>query len=415
MQLIHKINNKFFNLDLNYLGKNSFYTLFSYSISILVTLVITYLIANYLDEHTTGIYRYVFSWYGIISIFTLGGMASAITISIAKKNDALLQALKYKALFSILGFFVTLILASYYFYKGSFEISYAFFALAISIPFLEISSVFSSYFQGKENFKSMAFFSIIGKVTALLFTTLAIFYFKTPASLIFAGILFVGLAQAIYSFKYYKFEKSKENKVIDTNLLNKSLHFSAMGILYTLGAQADKIILFTFFGSGALAAYWIATTIPLEIQRFATQISSIYFPKLVQKDSDDKIAHKAFKYKFLKIIFIFSFLLLLLSLLYYFLAPFIFQILFPKYLSSMFISQMFFFTIVFTPFLFIWQYFLAQGYIKINYFFHTIDPILQIILYFIFIYIFGIFGVIYAIFIKNFLMSIIAILILRKK
>jgi len=415
-KIIHVINAKYLNLDLSFFVKNTPYTLLPYGISLVVTFLTTYILANFVSEHTIGVYRYVFSWYGILSIFALGGAASAITISIAQGHNSLRQALRYKALFSGIAFFITTFIASYYLYKENTEIALSFFALALSIPAMELVSVFASYFQGKEDFKRLALLSIISKVTILICTLGAVYFFPTSYFLILSSLLFVAVAQGVFVYSIRKEVTVSLKKEEDPNLLSTSLHFSSMSILYTLGAQADKIILFTFFGSGALASYWIATTIPLEIQRFISQFTSIYFPKLVRQNKTSLPEYKQFVNKFLKIICIIFLILITIAILYTFFAPLLFAILFPNYTNSVLMSQLFLYTIIFTPFLFIWQYFLAQKDTKIMYFYHTCDPLLQILFYFIFIQWFGIFGIIYAIFTKNIIMSLFAVvLLLRKK
>lgn len=415
-KILHAINTKYLNLDLSFFVKNTPYTLLPYGISLLATFLTTYILANFVPEHTLGVYRYVFSWYGILSIFALGGAASAITISIAQGHNSLRQAIRYKALFSGIAFFITTLIASYYFYNENTEIALSFFALALSIPAIETVSVFASYFQGKEDFKRVAFLSIISKVTILVCTLGAVYFFPESYFLILGSLFFVAIAQGVFVYSIRKEVNVSSKKEEDPNLLSTSLHFSGMGILYTLGTQADKIILFTFFGSGALASYWIATTIPLEIQRFVSQFTGIYFPKLARKNTTSLSEHKKFVYKFIKIIFIIFIILIAIAVLYTFFAPLLFAILFPHYTESILMSQLFLYTIIFTPFLFIWQYFLAQKNTKIMYLYHTCDPLLQICFYFIFIQWFGILGIIYAIFAKNIVMSLFAVvLLLRKK
>lgn len=418
-KIIHRINNKYLKLDLEYLFKNSFYNLFSYVISIFATLAITYIIANNIEEHYVGIYRYIFSWYGIIASLMLSGISTSLMISIAHGHNSLKQALKYKAYFSSIGIVFTLIIGAYYLYKLNTTLAVGFFLLSISIPLIEISGLYISYLQGKKDFKNSSKFVTISKISNLLFLILFIFILnlKNSNTIIISSLFCVGIIQSFYSIYLYKNNKHRDNSNVDNKdndhkMFKYSIHLTIMGIILTLGQQADKFILFTVFGSTALASYWIATTIPLEAQRFISQILSIYIPKLVKSDSKNI----NFKNKFLRLMFISSLGLLLLSFIFYITAPLIFKFLFPTYIKYISLSTVFFLNIIFTPFLFLWSFFLAQNDLKKSYLFHILDPIMQIILYLIFVYLLklDVIGLVYAVLIKNAIMSLIAVILFIK-
>ncbi len=407
---IHHINNRFFNLDLKFLVKNSFYTLSSYIVSVLCTLLITYVIANNISEHHTGIYRYVFSWYGVLGAFMLSGITSALTISTAKGYNSLRKAFIYKSWFSFFGLIVSLGGALYYKIGGNEELFWNFVLLAISLPILEISNLYNSYLQGAEKFKTSAKFTVLNKISTLISIVLFVYVLHIPNSyiLLISNITLVAVIQLLYIYKVHSDHRLPvSDETSDPKLLRNSIHFSLMGIAYTIGQQADKFILFKFFGTTALAGYWIATVIPLEIQRFLTQIISIYTPKIVRVDEHDP----AFRKKFIRILSIISISLLCLVGIYYATAPYVFSILFPKYTDVIPLSKLFFWIIVFTPFTFIWSFFVARTHIKKTYFFHIADPAIQIGLYFLLIYNFqlGVVGVIYAILAKNAIMSLIGL------
>ncbi len=409
---IYKINNKYLNIDLEYLFKNSFYSLFSYIISIFSTLLITYIIANNIDEYQVGVYRYIFSWYGVIASLMLSGISTSLMISIANGYNSLKQALRYKTYFSSIGIIFTIVISSYYLYKSNIVLAVGFLILAISIPLIEISGLYTSYLQGKKDFKNSSKFITISKISNLIFLTVFIFIFnfRDSNTILISSLFCVGIIQSVYSIYLYKNRHERKltgHEKKDNGLIRYSIHLTLMGIIFTLGQQADKLILFTVFGSGALAYYWIITTIPLEAQRFISQIISIYIPKMVKSDHNDK----SFRKKIIKLIFISSLILLLLSCTYYITSPLVFKILFPAYIKYVFLSKIFFFNIIFIPFLFLWSFFLAKNDLKKSYLFHILDPILQISLYLIFVYLFklDVIGLVYAVLFKNTIMSIVGL------
>lgn len=406
-KLIAHINNKLFNINLEFFIKNSGYNLLSYFIGAACTLAMTYIIANNVSDHHTGVYRYIFSWYGTISAFMLAGISSALTISIAKGFHSLKKALVYKAWFSLLGVGMSIIFALYYFTHGNIELFWGFILLAVSMPILEISGIYTSYLQGKEDFKGSSKFSIVNKIISLLSIIVFIFVLHISNSyiLIISNIGVIGLTQVFYIYKTHTYAKhlSTETDENDTYLLRNAVHFSLVGIAFALGQQADKLILFKYFGTTALATYWIATTLPLEAQRLLSQISSIYIPKMVKLD----IVSTEFKKRFLRIIIICTGLMIPTILLYYVSAPYLFALLFPKYMNAVPLSQVFFASILFVPATFVWSFFVAKTHMKKIYFFHIGDPLVQILCYILFVYIFplGILGIIYAVLLKGLIMS----------
>jgi O-antigen/teichoic acid export membrane protein len=221
-----------------------------------------------------------------------------------------------------------------------------------------------------------------------------------------------GLLQGVYAYIFYKniyLKKLELNKKTDSEFIKFTYSMSFLGILYSLGAQVDKVILFKFFSSTDLAGYWIATILPLEFQRMVTNLTSIYFPKLVNIEKEN------IQNKLLKILSISTMLTVCISLIYNFSAPYIFEIFFPQYLEYLFYSQLAFWGICFTPFAFLWSYFMMKGDTRIMYFLYIGDPILQIILYFVFVPSFGITGLIIATLVKNFLFNLFGIYLFMKK
>ncbi|MES2622913.1 MAG: oligosaccharide flippase family protein [Patescibacteria group bacterium] len=412
-KIITHINNKFLKIDLQFLIKNSFYNISAYIISIACTLAVTYIIANNINEHETGVYRYIFSWYGVLGSLMLSGITSALTISIAKGFNSLKRAFIYKGWFSLIGVFTSLGIGAYYFANGNSELFWGFTILAVSMPILELSGLYTSFLQGREDFKSSSKFLIVNKVASLVCIVFFVFALKLTNSyiLLFSNITIIGIIQLLYIYSLHKkLEDTSTQPTIDKELLKNSIHYSLMGIVFALGTQADKLILFQFFGSAALASYWIATTIPTEAQRFISQISNIYLPRFVHTD----IGNRAFKKKFTYILLASTFAMTILTAVYYFSAPLIFSYLFPKYMEAISLSRLFFAVVILTPVSIVWYIFLAQEHLGKNYLYHIGDPVIQILLYILFVYTFklGILGIVIAVLAKNFIVGAIGVYLL---
>jgi len=350
------------------------------------------------------------SWYGILAAFALGGMSTALTIATAKGKNIFGTALKYKILSTPLTFLISLGVAGYYYHNQNLELTINFLLIALAIPLLESSALYSSYLQGKQNFKHSSYFLIISKVASLVFFIFFAFglLFTTSYMLTLSSLLCVSFVQVLYAvYLHKKFNVVTESHISeeqpDNQFFRSTVHFTFMGIFLAIGSQADKIILFTLFGSAVTAGYWIATIIPMEIARFLGQVYSIYVPKLSQASEINKV----FKRKILSLCALLSFFLFLVCVVYVYTSPFIFNLVFPKYTDVIYLSQMFAFVLVFSPFMFLWTIFMTTYDYKLTYLYYILDPALQISLYIILVYVFqfGVIGVVYGLLVKTFIMS----------
>jgi O-antigen/teichoic acid export membrane protein len=403
-----------------YFAKSSSATMLSYFITALFTVFISYAFANFLDPDTFGNYRFVFAFYAILSAITLGAMPTAMIRSIAHGyENSFWEGVKLKTIFSIIGFFITTAIAIYYFINGNTNLAFGFFALGIALPLFEIPTLILPYLQGHQNFWEVAKYQIFSKLLVLVLSLIAIFYFPNPGMIILLSIGLVGIIQTFYAIKLYKKQSGKIKKIenknheikqgTDAEFSKYTINLSMMGIIYILGMQADKLILFKLFGSVSLAGYTIATLLPLEFQRMVGNLTSIYFPKLVKAEKKD------IKNKLLKILTLATVISIFISGFYHFAAPYIFHIFFPQYVEYIYYSQLAFWGICFVPFAFLWSYFSAKGNTKVMYFLHIADPITQILLYILLVPKFHITGLIMATLLKNFLFNVFAVLLFIRK
>jgi O-antigen/teichoic acid export membrane protein len=175
-----------------------------------------------------------------------------------------------------------------------------------------------------------------------------------------------------------------------------------------LFGQADKFILYHFFGPAALASYWIASTIPQEVGRVISTVGQVAYPKFVKVDTEN--ARRVFPRRFLMSVLI----LFGISLLYAVVAYPFFSFFFPAYIGEVSKSIVLMFAFAIIPHYFVWGYFSAKGRHKIIYLSNTLEPVLQISLYVALIPLFGIWGLVYSMLIKMVLMNTVAWYVLKK-
>jgi O-antigen/teichoic acid export membrane protein len=127
----------------------------------------------------------------------------------------------------------------------------------------------------------------------------------------------------------------KPNDKVDPETISYGRHLSIMGIPQGLVGSLDALLIFHFIGAPALAVYSFATLFPERLSGGLKFISTIAFPKFSEKSEEDV---KGF---FHKKIWWLLLLLALVAALYAIAAPYIFELLFPTYMSAVPFTQIY--------------------------------------------------------------------------
>lgn len=399
---------KRFNFDARYFAKNTFWLLFGQIIMSVASFGVTFVLANYVAKHDVGNYRLVISLYSVLVFFAMSGLAQAFIKSIVyEKDGALQEALSIKRKYGLLAFGVGTIIALYFgVYRDNLFFGISIFVMSACLPFMETFSLYLTYLQGRKEF----FFSSIsqGLVKLASATAVAFIAYFNPA-LVYLIAAFYGV-QAMGTYLMYKITIAKypvRNQELDPGMASYGKHITLSGVPLMIFGQADKFILYHFFGPVALAHYWIASSIPQEVGRVLSTISQAAYPKFVAGD------HVTIRKSLPKKMLYAAFVLVIISCAYTVVAYPFFHFFFPQYVEDVPKSIILMFAYAVIPYMFVWQYYAAQGNVKVVYISNSIDPILQCLLYLAFIPFFGVWGLVYAIFTKMIVMNCLAWYILK--
>ena len=99
--MIKKIKNLTYNflrrsekitgVDNVYYAKGGFWMTLGYGINIIKGLAISILMANLLSRDSYGYYKYILSLFSVVSIFSLGGLSTAVTQAVARDYDGVFK------------------------------------------------------------------------------------------------------------------------------------------------------------------------------------------------------------------------------------------------------------------------------------------------------------------------------------
>ncbi len=290
-------------IDLNYFGSGAFWLLLAQITNFISALVLTIVLAKYMDAEAFGNYKFALYAIAVLSVFSLPGMNTAATRSISKGAVLNMDKLLFKKMQTALwGSAIAMGISMYFIYTSQPEYVNIFLIIAVLLPFYDSFYLYSSYLKGKLNFKILSLSNISSRIFQTL-TVLFLLFFTNNFNIIFTGYAtsFI-LAQLIFycisrrNFKSQTLNDSTELKNDEDNSVVKyAYQLFTVNILGQVFENLDKILIWYFMGAKTLAIYVILLSIPLSIIRFITPLSELIVPKISRVKLTRELLKKYFQ------------------------------------------------------------------------------------------------------------------------
>lgn len=400
---------KWTKTDMVYFAKGGFWLTLSRLVSIFSAFLLSVAFANLLPKEIYGNYKYILSLAGLLSIPTLSGMGTALTQAVAKGFEgSFLPTVKTRIKWGLIGGGGSLILAGYYFFYGNTTFTFSFLIAAIFLPFMDPLNSFDSVLVGKKLFKTSTKYDITIKIVATIGMIGTIFLTKNILLIILSYFTIYTFLRLI--FLKITLHRIKLNDRQDERTISYGKHLSLMDIISAITSQLDKILVFNYLGAAELSIYVFAIAMPEQMKGLLKNVYTLALPKFTQSDYQEN--RKSILIKMLR----FSLVLSPVIIIYILTAPFLFRWLFPQYLDSIFYSQIFSISLLSAANSFPIAFLQSQRAQKKLYQYNIYSPAIQIIFLFVFIYFFGLMGMIAARVINRFInLSFAVMLVDRKK
>lgn len=356
----------------------------------LVSFVLSIIFANFLAKEVYGTYQYVLSVVGILSVFTLSGINTAVVRSVAKGFDQTVKsAFWIKLRWGILGSLAGFALALYYAIQGNTTLAIVFFISAVILPLHDASALYSDFLLGKKQFQRHTIRLFVTRI-AFLAAIVLLLQLSMNVLFIIATHLLLYTALQLFFFRSIT-ARLGANAASDPSAESYGKHLSLMNIVGIIATNLDRLVVFYFLGSAQLAIYTFAFAPVLQIKSLLKSVESLIAPKFPARDL--ALIRRSLFGKIVRMgIFIF-----LVSLVYILIAPFFFRVFYPQYTEAIFYSQLLIFSLLFYVVIFPQSALEAHAKIKELYILKTVIPVLRIGLLLILGLLFGIYGVIAAI------------------
>ena len=334
---------KYTKTDMVYLIGGGSWLFGAQAVGAVSAFVVTVLLTSLLPKETFGQYRFVLAVIPMLAIAALPGINTATTRFVAQgAHIDLLAITKVKIKWGLIGSLASLFVALYYFSQGNNLLAYIFGISALFIPFFETFFIYSDYYKGKQNFKTPAIYEAISRVIqAFLMVIVALI---TKNILVLVSVFFIGqiTTRLFFFIRTLKSQTIKQDLISKDELNSQSeiikygKHLTLIGVLGVLYGSIDKLLIWHFLGSEALAIYIVAFTIPTSLALLFGFLPQVLLPKFTQKNYSEKSEQK----KLFKKLSMFTGIMFIIPIIYIPLAPIIMSTIFPAYSTSIFISQL---------------------------------------------------------------------------
>lgn len=393
---------KYTKTDMVYLSTGSFWLTLRQIVFSISGLLVSIAFARLIPKETYGEYRYILSMAGILAISSLARIDTAVIFAVARRFEGIVkEGLKTKIKWSLFGSLAAIILAGYFWFNHQAHFAISCLIMAIFLPFMESSQIYLAYLGGRKLFDLQAKYNSLVKVIASLGLIIVLFLTKNLILIILAYFLLYTLLRIYFLSRTLK--KLPPNQKTDRQFIRYGKQLSALGVVNEIANYLDKILIYKFLGTVPLAIYAFAITPIDQMTTILQNIRLIALPKF-STGTEEKIK-KALPGKIVKAML----LIIILVIIYIFLAPYLYQIFFPQYLESINYSRFYALSLILFPLTLIPSYFQAKIKKREVYFFNLIPPLLRIILLFILGSFYGIIGIISAIILTSLINALFAI------
>ncbi|MCR4276184.1 MAG: oligosaccharide flippase family protein [Candidatus Parcubacteria bacterium] len=333
---------KYTKTDMVYLASVGLWTNLNFVITTVLALLLSVAFANLLPREVYGNYQYLLSLSALLGAICLTGMGGAVAQSVARGYEGDLRAgVAAQLWWNLVPTTIGLAGAAYYALHGNGMLAIGLVIIALLAPNINAFGTYSTFLAGKREFKRSFVYGILINMAYYAAIFLSIYFFKDATVLIFVNLA-VNLAVTIFAY-VRTLRIYAPNDRTDPETIPYGAHLSVMNAFSTIISQLDSVLVFHFLGPVQLAVYSFATMIPERFGAALNFIGTAAYPKFATRtlvELRDTIISKTFRAALAGAAG---------ALVYILAAPFLFGLLFPKYLDVIPYTQLYAVIIILLP------------------------------------------------------------------
>lgn len=385
--------------DINYLAKGGFWSMLSYLIQIGIGIITTVVLANFLPKESLGTYQFILAAAGILGVFTLTGLGTSIARSVAQGKDGVLRSgVRIKLKWSTGVLAASFTLSGYYVVNGNTDLATTFIIVGVCTAITESFILYESFLQGKKAFRDNVLLGAWRKPLPLIALLSSLYFTDHVPTLIAVYLGTTTLSTILVYWSVIKKYQPELHYDSETVVFGKQL--SIMNTLNQVAGHADKVLLWYILGPIAVATFSIAQLASRYSGGLVSTLSYIALPKLATQDLATLQATLPRK------VSLFTIIIIPFMLTYMAMVPILFQLLFPQYLDSIPLAQVLGLLFIFLPRSLYTNVLTAHRQTKALYINSIAMPLIRLSIMAALIYLYGIWGAVYALLISELIASI---------
>ena len=209
-----------------------------------------------------GHYSLLLSIISILSIFSLPGLATATTQSVARGFSGTYRVCLKASSLSGLAITAFCLFMSVYYWNTDIQVSLCYLVMAICVPCIHSLGLWKSVYKGKEDFSTITKVGVFVAFCRSVLMIAGILTFNGSLLAPFSCYVVVpALANVLMTFKTLKSISSEEEEEEDGSY-SYGIQTTFYGIINILANHIDKLLLFNFLSPVSLALYAAAEKIP---------------------------------------------------------------------------------------------------------------------------------------------------------
>lgn len=315
-----------------YFTNGAFWLVLGQAVLVVIGFVSAIVFANFLPAEEYGNFRYIISLAAIIGSFSLSGLGVAVSGAVARGAEGSLPY-AYRAIL-MWGWVMVVggaLIAGYYFLRGNMLLGVGVLLAGASSPFLVSASLYDSFFEGKKIFSVRALYSVLRNAIPTICVVTAVLLTHNIYVIVCAYFVSNVITSTLLHRRAVRLHVA--NTSVENGIMKNGIHVSFMNLVGALATNIDRVLIFTMIGGTPLAVFSFAQAPLAYVQTGFQMIKSMVFPKFATRTVAE-IKQSAWV-KVLQLLIV----AILMTIGYWFLAPFFFQTFFPKYSDSIEVTQ----------------------------------------------------------------------------
>lgn len=266
------------HLDVRFYGRSFAWLSLGHVSGVVRGVATTFLMARWLDPTVLGQFRYLLALFGVAGVFAMTGMNSAVIRGVAQGDTVVARfALKRILTIAPLGTLALLLAAGERLLAGEQTVAMALAIAAVVFLPYSVSGLYGAILTGKERIRELARIIVANNLAyALLF----VIVLRFDRSLFAITLAYFGIDILLRGFLTFREFRRLPPAGLVGDHLKLGNHLSGIGVMQTIAAQLDQILIQRFAGYQTLALYSVAIVIPEQIKDVVNSISGTLLQRL---------------------------------------------------------------------------------------------------------------------------------------